>query len=59
MVYDDLMIKKGMIKWKMKILKRREIKKIWTVNEQKISHIHTAGPVLAPGIGKIMIRFYY
>ena len=30
-------------------IKRREIKKIWTVNEQKISNIHTAGPVLAPG----------
>jgi quercetin 2,3-dioxygenase len=30
-------------------IKSREIKKIWTVNEQKISNIHTAGPVLAPG----------
>ena len=33
-------------------IKRREIKKIWTVNEQKISPIHTAGPVLAPGTWK-------
>ena len=30
-------------------IKSREIKKIWTVNEQRISNIHTAGPVLAPG----------
>ena len=30
-------------------MKLREIKKIWTVNEQKISPIHTAGFVLAPG----------
>ena len=30
-------------------MKLREIKKIWTVNEQKVSPIHTAGPVLAPG----------
>ena len=30
-------------------MKLREIKKIWTVNEQKISPIHTAGSVLAPG----------
>lgn len=29
--------------------KRREIKKIWTVNEQIISPIHSAGPVLEPG----------
>ena len=33
----------------MENTKRREIKKIWTVNEQKISPIHTAGPILAPG----------
>ena len=30
-------------------VKLREIKKIWTVNEQNISPIHTAGPVLPPG----------
>ena len=30
-------------------MKFREIKKIWTVNEQKVSPIHTVGPVLAPG----------
>ena len=30
-------------------MKLREIKKIWTVNEQKVSLIHTVGPVLAPG----------
>ncbi|MEW9672413.1 pirin family protein [Ammoniphilus sp. 3BR4] len=33
-------------------MNRREMKKIWTVNEQKISNIHTASPVLAPGNGK-------
>jgi quercetin 2,3-dioxygenase len=33
-------------------IKSREIKKVWTVNEQKISNIHTAGPVLAPGSWK-------
>lgn len=30
-------------------IQRREIKKIWEVNEQKISNIHAAGQVLAPG----------
>jgi quercetin 2,3-dioxygenase len=30
-------------------MKLREIKKIWTVTEQKVSPVHTAGPVLAPG----------
>lgn len=29
--------------------KRRDIKKMWTVNEQRISDIHRAGPVLEPG----------
>jgi quercetin 2,3-dioxygenase len=30
-------------------MKLREIKKIWTVTEQKVSPVHTAGPVLTPG----------
>ena len=30
-------------------MKLREIKKVWTVTEQTISPIHTAGPILAPG----------
>ena len=30
-------------------IERREIKKVWTVNEQKVSPIHSVGPVLAPG----------
>ena len=30
-------------------IKRREIKKVWTVTEQKISNIHTASPILEPG----------
>jgi redox-sensitive bicupin YhaK (pirin superfamily) len=41
--------KEGAINMKNENMKRREIKKIWTVNEQKISPIHTAGPVLPPG----------
>lgn len=28
---------------------RRDIRKLWTVNERKISKIHSAGPVLEPG----------
>lgn len=28
---------------------KRNIKSVWTVNEQRVSSIHTAGPVLAPG----------
>jgi quercetin 2,3-dioxygenase len=41
--------KEGAVNMKKENMKRREIKKIWTVNEQKISPIHTAGPVLPPG----------
>src|SRR3954451_714756 len=41
--------KEGAVNMKNGNMNRREIKKIWTVNEQKISPIHTAGPVLAPG----------
>ena len=44
-----LIVNKGDGKMENENMKLREIKKIWTVNEQKISHIHTASPVLAPG----------
>ena len=44
-----IIVKEGAVNMKNENMKRREIKKIWTVNEQKISPIHTAGPVLAPG----------
>jgi quercetin 2,3-dioxygenase len=44
-----LIVKEGAVNMKNGNMNRREIKKIWTVNEQKISPIHTAGPVLAPG----------
>ena len=47
MVYYDY--EKGGSNMNTENTKSREIKKIWTVNEQKISNIHTAGPVLAPG----------
>ena len=49
MVYDDFNIQKGMLKWKTEKIEPREIKKVWTVNEQKVSPIHSVGPVLAPG----------
>jgi quercetin 2,3-dioxygenase len=41
--------KEGAVNMKKENMKRREIKKNWMVNEQKISPIHTAGPVLPPG----------
>jgi redox-sensitive bicupin YhaK (pirin superfamily) len=47
MVYYDY--EKGGSNMNNENIKSREIKKVWTVNEQKISNIHTAGPVLAPG----------
>jgi redox-sensitive bicupin YhaK (pirin superfamily) len=37
------------VRMKREIGKRRDIKKIWTVNERKISNIHTASPILEPG----------
>ena len=30
-------------------MKRRDIKKTWTVNAQRVSPIHTAGAILEPG----------
>ena len=44
-----LIAKKGDEKMENQNIRLREIKKIWTVNEQKISNIHTASPILAPG----------
>jgi quercetin 2,3-dioxygenase len=49
MIYYDSKINKGDEKMENENIKLREIKRIWTVNEQKISPIHTAGPVLPPG----------
>jgi quercetin 2,3-dioxygenase len=49
MIYYDSKVNKGDEKMENENMKLREIKKIWTVNEQKISPIHTAGPVLPPG----------
>jgi quercetin 2,3-dioxygenase len=47
MVYYDY--EREVSNMKNENINSREIKKIWTVNEQKISNIHTASPVLAPG----------
>lgn len=47
MVYYDY--EKGANNMNTENIKRREIKKVWTVTEQKISNIHTASPILAPG----------
>ena len=33
----------------MENMKSREIQKVWTVNERKVSDIHSAGAVLEPG----------
>lgn len=49
MIYYDSNVYKGDEKMEKGNVKLREIKKIWTVNEQKISPIHTAAPVLPPG----------
>ena len=40
-------------------MKRRDIKKTWTVNAQRVSPIHTAGAILEPGHWQELIHFYY
>ena len=45
----DLIPQKGMLQMKNKKIERREIKRVWTVKQQKFSPIHSVGPVLAPG----------
>ena len=44
-----LIVKEGAVNMKNENMNLREIKKIWTVHDKKISPIHTAGPVLPPG----------
>ena len=58
MVYDDLICIKGDVKMENEKIERREIKKVWTVNEQKVSPIHRRSGTCTWGL-KSMILFYY